>query len=121
MATATVATSFFGPRVISGSHAGPWAWVAMATFAGIGLSVLAVLWPREDWSFNASAADMIADYVEPHPLEIELVHRDLALHRSASYDQNATQLGKLFFVFRLGLVALVVEVAAWLIALASHD
>jgi hypothetical protein len=48
------------------------------------------------------------------------VQRDLALHRSAAYNANAEQLRWLFWVFRIGLVMLVVEVAAWVIALAER-
>jgi hypothetical protein len=53
-------------------------------------------------------------------VEFRLLQRDLALHRSAAYDGNAQQLGRLFLVFRVGLVILVVEVAAWVVALAER-
>jgi hypothetical protein len=79
-----------------------------------------VLWPRSDWSFNASAAEIIAEYIEPDAIEFPLVQRDLALHRSAAYDANARQLGWLYLVFRIGLIVLVVEVAAWVVALAER-
>jgi hypothetical protein len=82
--------------------------------------VLSVLWPRSDWSFSASAADIIAEYVEPKAIEFPPVQRDLALHRSAAYNVNAEQLRWLFRVFRIGLIVLVVEVAAWLVALAER-
>jgi hypothetical protein len=53
-------------------------------------------------------------------VDFRLLQRDLALHRSAAYDGNAQQLGRLFLVFRVGLVILVVEVAAWVVALAER-
>jgi hypothetical protein len=46
--------------------------------------------------------------------------RAVALHRSTAYDENARQLGRLFLVFRIGLIVLVVEVAAWVVALAER-
>jgi hypothetical protein len=67
-----------------------------------------------------SAADIVAAYIEPEMLEVPLVQRDLALHRWAAYDANAQQLGWLFLVFRIGLIVLVVEVAAWAVALAER-
>ncbi len=82
--------------------------------------MLTVLWPRSDWSFNASASEIIAEYIEPEPIEFPLVQRDLALHRSTASDFNARQLRSLFLVFRIGLSVLVVEVAAWVVALAER-
>jgi hypothetical protein len=121
IAAAAIATSFFGARAFGDGPSTTWTWIAVAAFATVGLCVLAVLWPRSDWSFNASASDIIAGYVEPDALSLPEIHRDLALHRSAAYDGNARQLGTLFLVFRVGLVLLVVEVAAWIVALAEAD
>lgn len=120
IASAAIATSFFGTRAFGDGHS-VWTWLAVVAFAALALCVLAVLWPRTDWSFNASASDLIAGYIEPDPLSLPEIHRDLALHRSAAYDRNARQLATLFLVFRVGLGLLVVEVAAWLVALAERD
>jgi hypothetical protein len=49
------------------------------------------------------------------------IHRDLALHRSASYERNGAHLRVLVRAFQLGLVLLVVEVAAWLIAVSERS
>jgi hypothetical protein len=89
-------------------------------FALVSAAVLVVLWPRHDWEFGASAADLIAAYVEPEPLPLPLMHRGLALHRARSRARNAAQLRWLFRAFRLGLVSLLVEVGAWLVALTEH-
>ncbi len=92
-------------------------WIAIAAFGAVGAAVLAVLWPRHDWEFSADARDIIAEYVEPEAVSLALIHRDLALHRAASYAGNARQLGTLFLAFRCGLFFLVVEVASWVVAL----
>jgi hypothetical protein len=120
IAAAAITTSFFGSRAITGDDLSAWIWIAVVNFVVVGGCVLTVLWPRSDWSFNASAADIIAEYVEPEAIEFPLVQRDLALHRSAAYDANARQLGVLYLVFRLGLIVLVIEVAAWVVALAER-
>ena len=119
IAAAAITTSFFGSRAITGDGLSVWV-LAVAAFIVVGGCVLTVLWPRSDWSFNASAAEVIAEYIEPEAIEFSLVQRDLALHRSAAYDANARQLGSLFQVFRIGLIVLVVEVAAWVVALAER-
>ena len=119
IAAAAIATSFFGTRAFADGGSTAWTWIAVLAFALIGVCVLTVLWPRTDWSFNASASDLIATYIEPDPLSLPEIHRDLALHRSAAYDANADQLEALFLVFRAGLVLLVLETAAWIVALAD--
>jgi hypothetical protein len=120
IAAAAITTSFFGSEAITGDRLGAWVWVGVIAFIVVGGCVLTVLWPRSDWSFNASAADIIAEYIEPEQIEFSLIQRDLALHRSAAYDDNARQLGHLYLVFRVGLAVLVIEVAAWIVALAER-
>ena len=119
IAAAAIATSFFGTRAFADGGSSARTWIAIFAFALVALCVLAVLWPRSDWSFNASASDLIATYIEPDPLTLPQIHRDLALHRAVAYDLNARQLRLLFVVFRIGLVLLVLETAAWIGALAD--
>jgi hypothetical protein len=120
IAAAAIATSFFGARAIEDSMLTAWAWIALGSFLVVGLGVLFVLWPRHDWSFSASAVDVIATYVEPEPLPLPTIHRDLAIHRAVAYDANAAQLRQLFWVFRCALVALVIETAAWIVVLTER-
>jgi len=121
IAAAAIATSFFGSRAVTGGSLRFAAWLAIAAFVGVGATVLGVLWPRSDWSFNADASDIIADYAEPDAVPVSVAHRDLALHRAAAYSRNARQLRRLFVAFRVGLLLLVLEVAAWLVALEQRD
>ena len=119
--SAAISTSFFGARAVTEAELTVWVWIAVAGFILVGACVLTVLWPRDDWSFNANAIDIIATYIEPQPLPTPAIHRDLALHRGAAYDANADQLRRLFVVFRVGLVLLVIEVGAWVVALAQRS
>jgi hypothetical protein len=119
---AAIATSFFDGQVIRPGHDQPTlVWVAIGAFGIIALTVLAVLWPRHDWQFSANANTLISEYVEPETLPLPLVHRDLALHRAESYRRNADQLRWLFGAFRLGLLMVVVEVVAWVVALSERS
>lgn len=55
-------------------------------FALLGLAVLVILWPWRDWRFTVSAQALIQNSLEPsdrNPLELPLIHRDLALHMGA--------------------------------------
>jgi hypothetical protein len=68
---------------------------------------------------RSRAGVLIGNYVE-HPggsLALPAIHRDLALHMSASYSANADQLRWLFIAFRAGAVLLVAEVGAWVVNL----
>jgi hypothetical protein len=80
------------------------------------------LWPRRDWEFSLGPEDFIATYLEPadgEPLELHLIERDLALHMGSSTELNREQLNTLVTIFRFGASLLVVEVLAWVLALAA--
>lgn len=121
IAAAAITTSFFGSRAVTGGAMSTPAWCATVAFALVACTVLAVLWPWRDWEFNASPADLIATYIETSsPAPLVRIHRDVALHRAASYATNADLLGKLYAAFRIGLVLLALEVSSWIVALGSQ-
>jgi hypothetical protein len=122
IAAAAITTSLFGGRALSSGDVGIAAWMAIGCFGVVGISVLAVLWPRTDWSFTINARRMIAIYLESvdGPLPLPQIHRDLALHMSAANVANARQHATLVIVFRLGAVSLIGEVAAWVFHLAGQ-
>jgi hypothetical protein len=120
ISAAAITTSFFGSQVLN-RGVPPIAWVAIGAFVALGFSVLMTLWPRHDWQYALSASKLIATYVEssengPQPLAV--VHRDLALHMDASAAQNGNQLRTLMRALRIGALLLMVEVVAWVVALA---
>jgi hypothetical protein len=123
IAAAALTTSFFGGEVVHHSF-GVIAWIAVGIFVALSLAVLAVLWPRHDWEFNLSPAQLIATYIEPEdgdPLPLPAIHRDLALHMGNSASRNRKQLRSLTGAFRLGSCLLVAEVVAWVIVLISQS
>jgi hypothetical protein len=123
IAAAAITTSFFGGRALADGDVGAAGWVAIVCFGVVGASVLAVLWPRTDWSFTVNAQRFIATYVESTdgPLPLPAIHRDLALHMSASYVVNARQLRLLTIAFRFGAVFLVGEVVAWVVGIVDQS
>ena len=121
LAAAAITTSFFGARVFPDEALTFAGWCAVAAFVLVAATALTVLWPWRDWEFNASPTDLIATYIETEcPATLAEIHRDMALHRSASYTGNAHLLGKLYWAFRVGLVLVAVEVSAWVVALSTH-
>lgn len=122
IAAAALTTSFFGGEAIG--HFDAMAWVAVGFFVTLSFAVLAVLWPRHDWEFNLSPAQLIATYIEPvdgDPLPLPAIHRDLALHMGNSASRNRKQLRSLTGAFRLGSGLLVAEVVAWVIVLINQS
>jgi hypothetical protein len=119
IAAAAITTSFFGGRAFADGDVGPAGWVATICFGLLGVAVLAVLWPRHDWVFTVNARRFIATYVESAegPLGVPEIHRDLALHMSASYEANARQLNWLSIAFRVGSLLLIGEVVAWVVGI----
>jgi hypothetical protein len=123
IAAAAVTTSFFGGQTLTAHSISAAAWIAIGCFVLLGFAVLLVLWPRQDWEFSLAPDQLIATYLEPaegEPLELHLIERDLALHMGHSAKLNRRQLRALMAAFRFGAVLLVLEVLAWVAALATQ-
>jgi hypothetical protein len=122
IAAAAITTSFFGGQTLTRHEVGVAGWVAIGCFVLLGFAVLVMLWPREDWEFSLAPAELIATYLEPadgEALELHLIERDMALHMGRSAKLNRDQLNTLVRVFRFGALLLVIEVLAWVVALAA--
>ena len=122
IAAAAIATSFFGAQTLARHDLDAAGWVAIGCFVLLSFAVLVMLWPRQDWEFSLAPKDFIATYLEPaegEPLESHLIERDLALHIGSSTEFNREQLNTLVTILRFGALLLVVEVLAWVLALAA--
>jgi hypothetical protein len=120
IAAAAITTSFFGTQAIGDDDPSAWAWHAIGAFVLVAMTVLAVLWPRRDWEFDLSPAQFVATYLEPAndpPLDMPVIHRDLALHMGTSARRNRVQLRVPMIIFRAGAILLTLEVLAWIGAL----
>lgn len=123
IAAAAITTSFFGGQALRG-HVRLLSWVAITCFVALSLAVLVILWPRRDWEFALSPTQFIVTYAEPpegDPLDLPTIHRDLALHMGNSAELNRKQFRWLTAAFRAGTVLLVLEVVAWVVALAAQS
>jgi hypothetical protein len=121
-AAAAIATSFFGAQTLARHDLDAAGWVAVGCFVLLSFAVLVMLWPRQDWELSLAPKDFIATYLEPaegEPLESHLIERDLALHVGRSTKINREQLNTLVTVFRFGVLLLLIEVLAWVVALAA--
>jgi hypothetical protein len=119
----SITATFLGSRALDAPGGiSVWSWVALGFFAGAGGCALAVLWPRDDWFFAANPTRLLDDYVGgDDPATLDEMHDELARHNRSDWEKNAARLGKLFSLFRLAALLLVVQVGFWLIAIGSED
>jgi hypothetical protein len=116
MAAAAVTTSIFGGQAFTHGQRTTATWLALAAFVGVGVLVGSVLWPRREWEFDAWPANLLAEYVEPDEVPIAMIHRDLAIHRAASFSRNTAQLRRVLVALRIGMCLLAAEITAWVVA-----
>ena len=123
IAGADITTSFFGGQALH-RHIHLFGWIAIGCFVALSLAVLIIRGTRRDWEFVLSPAQFIETYVEPpeeKPLELPVIHRDLALHMGNSANLNRRQFRWLTATFRIGAILLVAEVVAWVVALVNQS
>ena len=117
---AAIATSFLGGVALRSGDPGPWSWIAIVAFALLGVATLAILWPTS-WASETGPRIMIATYVEAEkPLPLEIMLRDLALHRSDLLARNSRRLRRLAWAVRFAGFLLLTEIVAWAIDLATR-
>jgi hypothetical protein len=125
-ATALV-TSFLGGQALAHvAKAGSlefhlWSFTAgaIASFVGLALLTLAILWPYR-FRFSLSAREIIKiteDRSEAVPVGENEALREAALRYETMYDFNSRLIRALFWCFRLAILLLVGDVAAWIVVL----
>jgi hypothetical protein len=91
------------------------AWIAVGSFFMLFLVAMFILWP---WGFKfiLNPQILIEDHVSKSVPQLQIY---LARIWRENYEWNQQKVKQLSVVFRLGLVALVLEVFAWLLRLAD--
>jgi hypothetical protein len=92
---------------------------AIASFVGLALLTLAILWPYR-FRFSLSAREIIKiteDRSEAVPVGENEALREAALRYETMYDFNSRLIRALFWCFRLAILLLVGDVAAWIVVL----
>jgi hypothetical protein len=121
LSVATVVTSFLGARTLESGSLSPISWLALASFIATALVSLAVLLPSQE-EFSADAREVIETYIEtPHPVSIEGLHRDLALHMHGSYARNLEVLGRLATLFQTACGLLIAEMIFWVLSIPAVE
>jgi hypothetical protein len=118
---AAIASSLFGGQAVM-AGLGPFGWIAVLAFSGLGLCLLVVLWPRAEWQDATLPSRMIEMAIEvPDPLPLELIRRNLALQMETIYRDNTRLNETLDNAFWTAVVLLNIEALAWVIDLATRS
>jgi hypothetical protein len=127
---ANVVTAFLGAPAIKNattppSTAGPapgltlGGWIALLCFAIVGVSSIAMLWPRRGWMFRFGIKDII-DRIETVPDEtLSSIQRQLAILNDRSFAVKEAKIKTLFWLLERAAIFLFLEAGFWLASLAG--
>ena len=115
---ASFASSLLGARALADGVDG-WDWIALGLLLAIGALAVVMLWPYYNLTFRFDPEQLVARYVDvPEPPPMAVVHRELALQIKADWRQNGRIVRRLRETLQLALILLLLEIGAWLIAIA---
>jgi hypothetical protein len=118
-AAAALVTSFLGGTALASSEAGLTVVTAVGAFVAAALLTLLILWPFR-LRLSLSAREII-EKLDGNDgdarVEAASLLRELGLQLETMYDRNARTIRPLFWCFRLAILFLTLEVAAWVVVL----
>jgi hypothetical protein len=115
---AAFATSLLGSRALS-DGLGFWDWAAVSLLLAIGALIAFMLWPYYNLTFRFDPDDLLRQYVDGAPgATMSEIHRALALRIRADMIDNWRVIHPIRLALQLGLVLLLLEIVAWLFAIA---
>ena len=114
------ATSLLGSQSLS-NGIDAFDWVALAVFSAIAILVVFLLWPYQRYRFRFDPNDLLRRYVDAaQPTSLAAMHRDLAVQAERDRANNWRTIQRLLVVLQAALLLLLLEIAAWLIAIATR-
>jgi hypothetical protein len=121
LAGAAITSSLLGRQAFTPGHLSILGWIALASFLGLGATLLSVLWPRPQWDATPSPIRLIETRIElDEPLPLAAIHRDLAYAMSQAQQENQMTYEFLTRHFRAAAVLLGAEVFSLIAGLASQ-
>ena len=113
------ATSLLGGRALS-DGLGAWEWIAVLLLLVIGVLIAYMLWPFYNYTFRFDPEDLLQQYVDGgSPTTMSEIHRALALRIKRDMADNWRVIQRIRMALQVSLVLLVLEIAAWLFAVAK--
>ena len=115
-------SSLLGGRALADGLGGVWEWIAVALLIGIGALAVLLLWPYYNLWFRFDPEELLTAYVDSDPPStMSDMHRSLALRIKADAHRNGQLLRRMRETFQLALVLLLLDLIAWLLAVAESS
>jgi hypothetical protein len=111
------ASSLLGAQALSDGVA-TWDWIAVALLVLIGVTIAVLLWPWQNYRFRFDPNELLANYVE-RDVPLGEMHRQLAIRMEADRRDNWQIIQRLRVTLQVALALLVLEILAWLLAIAN--
>lgn len=99
---------------------GLWDWLAVILLLALGVHIVFLLWPFYRYQFRFDPEDLLKQYVDGDtPASMSEMLRGLALRMEGDRRSNWRIIQRLRVALQLALVLLVLEILAWLLAIAG--
>ncbi|UCI06447.1 hypothetical protein [Mesorhizobium sp. B1-1-8] len=113
------ANSLLGGRALS-DGLGLWDWIAVALLFAIGGLIVFMLWPYHKYTFRFDPEELLHQYVDgDRPTTMAAMQRALALRIKADMAGNWRVIQRLRLALQIALVFLLLDILAWLLAIAA--
>ncbi|MEI9431404.1 hypothetical protein [Mesorhizobium sp. Cs1299R1N3] len=113
------ANSLLGGAALS-NGLGVWDWTAVTLLFSIGGLIVFMLWPYHQYTFRFDPEELLHHYVDgDKPTTISAMHRALALRIKADMASNWRIIQRLRVALQFALVFLLLDILAWLLAIAG--
>jgi hypothetical protein len=114
---AAFVTSLLGARALA-DGLGVVDWAAVALLFAVGAAVAFMLWPYYNLTFRFDPQDLLDEFIDSNsPASMSAMHRALALRIKRDMASNWRVIQRIRIALQIGLICLLLEVAAWLLAI----
>jgi hypothetical protein len=114
---AAFATTLLGTKALT-DGVGVWDWTAIALLFVVGALLTFILWPYYGFTFRFDPAKLLAQFVDERPVSMMEMQRTLALRITTDMANNWRIIQRIRIALQLALIALVLEILAWVLAIA---
>jgi hypothetical protein len=116
---AAFVSSLLGDRALS-NGLGPWDWLAVLLLFALGAHIAFLLWPYHQYRFRFDPEELLQQYVDGDAsATMSQMHRALALRMEEDRKSNWRIIQRLRVALQLALILLVLDILAWLFAIAQ--
>lgn len=115
---AAFATTLLGSKALA-DGIGLWEWIAVALLFVVGALLALILWPYYGLTFRFDPEELLARFVDvEQPQSMTAIQQTLAVRIKTDMVDNWRIIQRIRVALQLALVALLLEILAWVLAIA---